>query len=183
MSLLVTPPKRWTVDEVERLASLDAGFGKVELVGGELYNKTPQSDPHWYAHEATLAALLDMFGLARLTSQKPAKFGLHDAPEPDVAVFRRKTSRPGPGDVDLVVEISDTSLAFDLGEKAATYARHGVREYWVVDLNRREVVVHRDPDGETWTSVERFPESAALTPLAAPEATFLAASLMRTEPV
>ena len=192
MSVLATPsefdsadrprPKRWTLTQMERFLALGADFGSVELLGGTIYEKMPQNDLHWYALSSARRAVTTVLGIERTEVRMPLKFSEADAPEPDVSVLSRRTSRPGPGDVELVVEISDTSLAFDLGEKAATYARHGVLEYWVVDLNRREVVVHRGPVGEGWTSVERVGESAALVPLAAPDATIPAASLMRTEP-
>lgn len=81
-------------------------------------------------------------------------------PEPDVALFPYRpefaASHPGPADMLLVVEVADSSIDYDLGDKAALYAEHGIEEYWVVDLTTNTVVVHREPgvDG-TWGKVTR----------------------------
>ncbi len=57
------------------------------------------------------------------------------------------SANPQPGDIRLLVEISDTSLKYDLSVKAALYARAGIFEYWVVDVNGRRLIAHRDPEG------------------------------------
>jgi Uma2 family endonuclease len=83
-------------------------------------------------------------------------------PEPDVSVFepnREYHKRHPRGDeVLLVVEVSDTTAAFDLSRKAILYASAGVREYWVLDLVRRLLVVHRQPDGSTYRLMQLFSE-------------------------
>jgi Uma2 family endonuclease len=65
---------------------------------------------------------------------------------------------PRGDEVLLVIEVSDTSVAFDLSRKAVLYARAGVREYWVLDLARRMLVVHRQPDGTTYRLIQLFSE-------------------------
>jgi Uma2 family endonuclease len=50
-----------------------------------------------------------------------------------------------PDKIVLVIEVADTSLKDDLPDSASRYARHGVRDYWVVDVNARAILVHRDP--------------------------------------
>lgn len=77
-------------------------------------------------------------------------------PEPDFAILSaRDTRRTGkPHDALLVIEVSNSSLRFDLGEKARRYAGAGYPEYWVIDVQARTIHVHRgpQPDG-TWTSI------------------------------
>ena len=63
----------------------------------------------------------------------------------------------------LVIEISDTSLAFDLGRKATLYAKAGVREYWVLDIGRRRLVVHRRPSGGDYLQILIFNEPDTVT--------------------
>ncbi len=78
------------------------------------------------------------------------------------------SGNPQPSDVRLVVEISDSTLGFDLKVKAPLYARAGIPEYWVVDIAGKRVIVHRDPSGGAYTSVEAYSEQESVQPLAAP---------------
>jgi Uma2 family endonuclease len=93
--------------------------------------------------------------------------------EPDIAIVsrtvyaaERKTfARPRPEDVPLLIEIAASSLAYDRGIKARLYARHGIREFWVIDADTRVTFVHTGPSGETWSSiVERAPQDVLTTP-------------------
>jgi Uma2 family endonuclease len=93
--------------------------------------------------------------------------------EPDIAVIsravyaaERKTfARPRPEDVPLLIEIAASSLAFDRGVKARLYARHGFREFWVIDADKQVTWVYTGPSGETWSSiVERGPQDVLTTP-------------------
>lgn len=77
-------------------------------------------------------------------------------------------SNPGPDDLLLVVEVSDSSLAFDLRKKAQLYARAGIIEYWVVNVNRQRLIVHRDPSDGAYTSITEYAGSEQVTPVAAP---------------
>jgi Uma2 family endonuclease len=67
------------------------------------------------------------------------------------------------------VEVADSSLSYDLATKAPLYASHGVRECWVIDARTLETVVHRDPMGAAYGSVERRRPDERLVPLLAPE--------------
>jgi Uma2 family endonuclease len=58
--------------------------------------------------------------------------------------------RPGPADVLLLVEVADSSLRFDRAVKLPLYARAGIAEYWIIDLKRRAIDVHRDPSGDLY---------------------------------
>jgi Uma2 family endonuclease len=71
-------------------------------------------------------------------------------PEPDVVVARGSirdysSRHPGPSDIALVIEVSDTTLSFDRSQKAREYAASGIREYWIVNLVDRQIEVHRYP--------------------------------------
>jgi hypothetical protein len=73
-------------------------------------------------------------------------------PEPDISILRPRadfytTSLPGAADVLLVIEVADTSLAYDLGTKVPLYARHGIPEVWVIDAATRQIRVFRRPVG------------------------------------
>ena len=92
--------------------------------------------------------------------------------EPDIAVFPKELltrsstgfARLDPGGAHLVIEVAATSLAYDRGLKARLYARHRVREFWVVDANERISWVHTGPGGDAWSSVvQHGPEDALAT--------------------
>lgn len=76
---------------------------------------------------------------------------------------------PSADQIRLVAEVSDTSLRFNLTTKAALYARAGIPEYWVVDLDARRIVVLREPREGQYTSLSAYGENEAIHPLAAPE--------------
>jgi len=92
------------------------------------------------------------------------------APEPDLAwVARRDYSqgRPTGDDVLLVVEVAESSLAYDCGEKAELYAAAGIADYWVVNLIERTVEVRRDPANGRYRSLQTFAGDEEVRPLAA----------------
>ena len=80
-------------------------------------------------------------------------------PEPDITVLAPRddfyaSGKPGPNDVLLLIEVSDTTLDFDRTEKAQLYAEEGIREYWIVNLTDRCIEIHRDPKADgTWGDV------------------------------
>ena len=126
--------------------------------------------------------LVDAFGWDRVNSEAPTDVAPEDnptnEPQPDVIVFRAtaadfQSAAPQPADLALVVEISDTTLNFDLTVKAALYARAGIAEYWVVDLNGRRLIVHRQPDSGAYKSVAAYGENERVAPLASPQQSLL----------
>src|SRR5437867_5361711 len=93
--------------------------------------------------------------------------------EPDIAVYPKtlfKKSEKGFAQLDrgealLVIEVAASSLAYDKGLKARLYARHGVKEFWVIDANTRSTWIHTGPTGDGWSSItERGPQDALTTP-------------------
>jgi Uma2 family endonuclease len=142
--------RRFSVDEYHRL--IDAGIlgedEHVELLEGALYEMSPQGEPHARVVERLTRLLIRALGEEyRVRPQLPLTFG-DSEPEPDLAVVREGD---GPRDDHprtalLVVEVSRSSLAHDRTVKARVYARAGVPELWIVDIETRRVEVRRDPD-------------------------------------
>ena len=97
---------------------------------------------------------------------------LETAPEPDLAwVVQRDYSRgrPTAEDVLLVIEVAETSLAYDTGEKAELYAAAGAADYWVVDVAARAIEVRREPVGGRYRSLQTRSGDDEVRPLAMPE--------------
>lgn len=141
---------------------------KVELIGGELVEMSPQGPLHWDVTHV----LQRWFGRNLpeslvFASQGPLRLGEYHEPEPELFVFPdsiRVNAVRGP-DCVLVIEVGISSLDFDLSVKAAIYAEHGVRECWVVDVENRRTLVHHLRDGASYGEPQAIAFDA---PLAAP---------------
>lgn len=154
---------------------------KLELIEGDLIERASKNRSHVNTMIFVMKWLIEVFGAYRVTPEAPIDVAADDnstsEPEPDLAVLARpctayETSNPPPSEVRLVVEISDTSLSFDRNTKARLYARAAIAEYWVVDVVRRRIVVHRDPRGGVYLSVQSYGSGESIEPLAAPGKSF-----------
>ncbi|MEY2879028.1 MAG: hypothetical protein RLZZ15_1408 [Verrucomicrobiota bacterium] len=149
----------------------------IELIDGEIITyPRPQSSEHATARQLTAAALTVAFPeTCFVRPHFPLRLGAASVPEPDLAVVRGspRDYRAGhPRTAELVVEISDSTLAIDRGRKLRLYAREGIAEYWIVNLADDCVEVYRQPADETFSvaSVHRRGESIAIGPQARPVA-------------
>ena len=89
----------------------------------------------------------------------PIRLAEDTEPVPDVSLLRRRhdfyaSAMPRPDDVFLLVEIADTSAAFDRQVKMPLYAGSGIAEYWLIDLNQETVTVYRDPGPDEYHSTQ-----------------------------
>ena len=138
---------------------------RVELIDGEIIDMSPIGA----LHAAIVDILARHFGRRAgeavfIRCQNPLRLDDVNELEPDIAILRPRadfytTGHPGPADVLLVIEVSDTSLAYDLGTKVPLYARHGIPEVWVIDAATRRTRVFRQPTGGRYTdesSVEPY---------------------------
>jgi Uma2 family endonuclease len=185
---LIPARKRWTREECKVFeASGVFERERLELVGGELISKRGKNRPHVNALRMMLIWLQNTFGNEFVDVEAPIDVHPEDnpssEPEPDLIVLKDKCSsfvsgNPQPKDIRLLVEISDTSLNYDLSVKAALYARASIFEYWVMDVNGRRLISHRDPAGERYASVTVYSEDEYLAPLAAPQVEFCAAQVL-----
>lgn len=165
-----------TVDEYHRMG--EAGIlterDRVELIEGELVAMTPIGGPHAGTVVDLTHALAEAVGPgARVSVQNPIRLGETSEPEPDVALLkprpdRYRTGIPRAEDVLLVVEVADTSLEYDRRVKRPLYARHGIPELWIIDLQAGEIEVYRDPRGDGYASVRTVGREAVLTVAALP---------------
>ena len=172
--------RRWTRAEYDQLVDLGVLRGDpVELVGGQLVVAEPQGSYHASALGIAgdaLRALLPHGWLLRI--QMPVALDDESEPEPDLALVPGAWSdyRAGhPSRPALVVEVAESSLAFDREDKGSLYARGGVRDYWIVNLVDRALEVYRDPGpdptasyGWRYRTVEQRRPGTAVSPLALP---------------
>ena len=176
------PRKRWIRAECAELEASGLLVGqKLELIEGELIKKVSKNRPHVNSGVLLLTWLIGIFGGRRVISEGPIDVAPEDnptsEPEPDLVVLASDISHftsanPGPNDLQLVIEISESTLYFDLTTKAALYARAGITEYWVLDTARRRMILHRAPQAGHYSSVVAYGEQESVFPLAAPESFF-----------
>ncbi len=107
-------------------------------------------------------------GKAIVSVQNPVRMGTDTEPEPDVAVLKPRqdfyrASHPGPSDILLLVEVADSSLAYDRDVKLPLYARHAIPEVWLVDLQNRLLTIYRDPVGELCRDVRTTATPSSVT--------------------
>jgi Uma2 family endonuclease len=173
------PRRVFTVEDISRM--IEAGIlredERFELVEGEIVMMAAKG----IAHERMKSALTIAVVRAlpdHLTLGVEITLRLTDTVmlEPDIAVFPKELltrsstgfARLDPGEAHLVIEVAATNLAYDRGLKARLYARHGVRELWVVDANERTTWVHTAPSGDGWSSIVKYGPEDALTTSALP---------------
>lgn len=173
------PRRAFTVDDISRM--MEAGIlgedENFELIEGDLVVMAAKHVGHDGIKNALNMALVKSAPagvyVAVESSLQLAKDVLV---EPDITVIAQavyaanpKTfARPRPEDVHLLIEIAASSLTYDRGIKARLYARHGIREFWVIDAEARTTWVHTGPSGEGWSSIVERKAQDALTTTALP---------------
>jgi Uma2 family endonuclease len=176
--MAVRQPYRFTVEDYHRMA--EAGIlgrdDRVELIEGQIVEMPPIGSPHG----GTVNALLYLFSKAVRDEaivgvQNPVRLSDISEPEPDLMLLRPRPdfyrdSHPTPADVLLLVEVADTSAAYDRSVKLPLYARVGVPEYWLVDLERGVLEVYRSPAGDGYAEVQELGAGARVAPASLPDA-------------
>ena len=175
------PTYRWTLDEYHALDETDIFRDKrTELVAGKIYVMGQPDEIHTVPVMLAAKRLELAFPVGHVVRQEKPFIILPDTDVgPDLAVVAgdiRQTLATGrPTAAVLIVEVANTSLAYDTGEKAELYAKAGVEDYWVLDVNRRRLFVFRSPivdadreHGHWYASVQIFDETQSAAPLAAP---------------
>ncbi|HWN51301.1 MAG TPA: Uma2 family endonuclease [Xanthobacteraceae bacterium] len=168
------PRWRWTVAEIERVAAagLFTEYDRFELIGGEIVPMSPKGLRHerlrnmlvyrWtkLVPENVMIASESQFNLASDTYLNP------DILVHPMAIHTDKLRGP---EALLVVEVSETSLSYDLNAKLGVYASHGVPEYWVINAVTLRTTMHRQPLEQTYAIAEEFSADATLVPSLIPE--------------
>ncbi|HYI16714.1 MAG TPA: Uma2 family endonuclease [Thermomicrobiales bacterium] len=172
-----------SADEYQRM--LDTGIlnedSPVELIEGELIWTAAHGGEHIRCVTLLIEAFVVAFvGVFYTTSQSSIRLDSSSEPEPDIALLRSLPvgrTPPPTEDVLLVIEVSDTSLMYDLNVKAPLYARAGVPEYWVADLTAQRVLRHIEPRAGRYSVVEEFAIGDQITSLTDPPITIAVADI------
>ena len=167
----------FTVDEYYQMAA--AGIlrpdDRVELLDGEIVRMSPIGSPHaaavtraqrWFDRRVGERAIVRV--------QNPVRLDNHSEPEPDIALLLPRAdfyarSHPTPRDVLLIVEVADTSLELDRTVKVPLYARAGIPEVWLADLNGGGFDVYRGSSPEGYREHVRVERGQQVAPLSLPD--------------
>jgi Uma2 family endonuclease len=149
----VVTPKRFTIDEYHRLIELEflKESDRIELIRGELIQMVAKGTPHTVCGSILCRQLDRLLGdHAVIRGQDPITLPSQSEPEPDVAVARGKDEdylahHPYPEDIFLVIEISDSTLDYDQTTKLKIYAEAAISDYWIVNLNVRQLERYSQP--------------------------------------
>ncbi len=148
----------WTVEDYHRL--VDAGIleedSPVELLNGQILLMSPSKDLHASCIDRLDELFRDLLGKSVIVRvQSPIVIDEYSEPEPDLSILRRKENfyadgHPGPKDIHLVVEVSDTTLAKDQNIKKPVYAAAGIAEYWIINLPEQQLEQYLNPFGNDY---------------------------------
>lgn len=169
--------KRFTVDEYYRMA--EAGIlgpeDRVELIDGQIIQMSPIGTRHAARVSRAMAQFNRALGSRAVVGPgSPVQLSDWTEPEPDVVVFKPKADfyemqKPTPTDVLLVVEVSDTSLHYDMQVKLPFYAEAGIPEVWIEDVSSDVLHVFREPAGNNYGVTLALKRGDVISPLAFPD--------------
>jgi Uma2 family endonuclease len=169
--------RRFTVHDYHRMG--EAGIlhedDRVELIEGELVEMSAIGTRHFSCVNRLNRLLVMNVGDEAIVSvQNPVRLNEYNEPQPDVTVIRPRDYReslPMPEDVMLLIEVSDTTLAYDRGVKLPLYARAGVSEVWIVDLTGETIERYTDSSGEGYRGADRLRRGHRLESISLPSLT------------
>jgi Uma2 family endonuclease len=167
---------RISVDEYYRMA--EEGIlppdARVELIEGEIIDMAPIGIAHGTAVLELNQRLMRAAGdLALVLPQSALRLSDISEPQPDFSLLKPpigsyRKRLPAAGDALLIIEVSDSTLSFDIRVKAPLYASHGILEYWIVDLKGRQLRFFRAPKIGQYTEVTSTSEPGLVAPVALP---------------
>jgi Uma2 family endonuclease len=142
-------------DELCRIGFITSD-DRVELLDGQIVRKPEMNPPHLYSLlELHTRMVLQFHSRAWVSSQTTIRLPQDGRPDPDITVFKLETPRdhlPLPEDILLLIEVSDSTLNRDRETKLELYARDGIVEYWIVNLEQNQLEVYRDPEGTRYAT-------------------------------
>jgi Uma2 family endonuclease len=179
--------KLFTVDEYYRM--LDAGIltedDRVELIEGEIIQMSPIGN----RHAACVDRGTDLFtaafrGRAIVSVQNPLRLNEYNEPVPDIMVLKPRadyyaSKSRTPEDTLLAVEVSDSTLRYDIKIKLPIYARTGVAEVWIENLREDLILVCREPSSKGYNVQLTLRRGDSISPLAFPDTVFKVDDLLR----
>lgn len=180
--------RRFTVEEYHRMA--EAGIltedDRVELIEGEIIEKSPVTT----RHSSCVNRLSELFvervnRRAHVSVHNPVQLTEYSEPEPDLALLKRRAdyyvdTTPTPADVLLLVEVADSSITRDRHQKLPQYARSGIVEAWLVNLETDQIEIYRQPTATGYADTQTVQPGERLAPHCFPDMLLRVADILGT---
>jgi Uma2 family endonuclease len=183
---IATPPtettqvrqrRRFTVAEYYAMA--EAGIltekDRVELLDGEIVVTAPIGNRHAFCVDwLNRFWILALAERAIVRIQNPVRLNDSSEPEPDITLLVWKddfyvSGHPGPQDVLLLIEVADSTVDFDRNQKLQLYARAGITEVWIVNLQDRRVETYSEPEGDQYGNIRHYGPGESVSPVSFPD--------------
>lgn len=173
---MVLERRKFTLEEYHRLGEM--GFlgedDRVELIDGEIIEMSPVGKAHNACINRNTRTLVQRLGERAIVSIQNSVNILENEPLPDIAILTPNPTYYAdrlatPEDILLIIEIADSSLAYDQELKAPKYARAGIQELWIVDLNDDMIWVYRTRSDKGYLDIKAYQRGETLTLLAFPD--------------
>ncbi|MFO7536845.1 MAG: Uma2 family endonuclease [Chloroflexota bacterium] len=186
--MIETPVRKrlFTVDEYYRMAQTGilSPSDRVELIQGEIVAMSPIGP----RHASIVSRLIHLFQprvgeRAIVTAQSPVHLDTQSEPEPDLMLLHPRDdfyagAHPRPSDVLLLIEVADSSLAYDRDVKSVLYAAVGIGEFWLIDLVAERIIVHRQPTADCFRQMRIFLPGEQIAPQAIPDLSLPVAEIL-----
>lgn len=173
----ITSKKLFTVNDFQRMAETGilSEDDRVELIHGEILTMSPIGTRHAAAVDHGNRVLVMGAGdRAIVRVQTDVVLDLHDQPQPDLVLMRWRddfyaSKHPGPDDILLIIEVSDSSLEYDQTIRLQLYAEMGIREYWIADLQNNILFAYSQPEGKSYQITRQYQRGESIAPALLPE--------------
>ena len=150
---------KWTIEQWHRLVETGVLSGQnVELLEGEIIEMSPEGVPHSFCNQSLADYLRNLLKDKAIVNERYPITLDNSEPQPDLAIIQLPRDiysqhHPYPKNIYWLIEISNSTLQFDCTTKATIYARNGIREYWIVDLVNRKLIVHTVPQENIYQNI------------------------------
>jgi Uma2 family endonuclease len=179
----------FTADEFYKMveAGILTKYDHVELIDGEIIQMSPTGYRHVVCVDRAMLNFFEAFGRrAVISSQSGLPLSDLTVPQPDVIVYKPRADlyaakKRTAADVLFIVEVADSSLAFDQKVKLPRFAAAGISEYWIEDLQHDLLLIHREPRGTTYDTVITLRPGDFISPAAFPDVKFSVEELLSTD--
>ena len=151
---------------------------RLELINGEIKTMSPIGRKH----VACIIRLVKLFEKKlgdrfMISAQNSVRLNNHSEPQPDIAILKWRDdfyieALPTPDDILLIIEVADSTIAYDREIKAPLYAAAGIPEMWLFDVNKKAIEGYSQPSANGYKLIRRYDESDTLSMLAFPDVTF-----------
>ncbi|NET48770.1 MAG: Uma2 family endonuclease [Merismopedia sp. SIO2A8] len=165
---------RWSLEDYHQMR--DRGIldhRHCELINGEIWDMAPEGEFHRFVNDRGAEYLRRVLrGKAKIFEAHPITLATSE-PQPDIAIARLPDTQylqhhPYPDDIYWLIEVSDTTLAYDLSTKKDIYAAAGIQEYWVINVGKRELMVFTNLQNGQFLNEQTLSEGM-ISPIAFPE--------------